>query len=205
MWKAIRKKNRWYIRDSFLLPKRTFDNPTRLSESDLRAYWKHWYDLSQAGRPFTFKRAGAYDATICSDSDEPQEGGPKENTSEEEEQPTRDREPQEEEEEEVEGQPGEAGAEDEDGHSGSGGKVLTPDQCTSFGEKIIFLRSLVHSDGKAYRDIVNIVAQMRVSFIYAVNTMMHNLTREYPGWWQHRDYRISSQVLLLELDTYLWG
>jgi hypothetical protein len=187
MWKAIQRKNRWYIRDSFLLPKCTFDNPTRLSESILRAYWKHWYNLSQAGTPFTFKRTGAYDSAVCSDSDEPQEGRPMEKISEEEEQPTRDRKPQEEE-EEVEGQPGEASAEDEDDHSGSGGKVLTPDQCTSFGEKIIFLRSLVHSDGKAYRDIINIVAQMRVSFNCAVITVIHNLTGAHPGRWQYRSY-----------------
>lgn len=60
-WKGIREANEWFIDETFLLSLRTFDNPTRLTEHNLRAYWKHWYNLSQSGKPFTFKRTGARD------------------------------------------------------------------------------------------------------------------------------------------------
>ena len=159
MWKGIREANEWYLGESFLLPKHTFDNPTRLSETSLRAYWKHWYNLSQSGQPFTFKRTGAHDVDARSDSGEPQGELPKEDMSEEE---TKGRSSGEEEEEEVDGLPGKSDAEDGNKHPDSHG-ALTPDQCHSFGQKIIFLRTLASSDNAGYKDIISILAQMEVS------------------------------------------
>lgn len=158
MWKGIREANEWYINKPFLLPSRTFDNPTRLSESDLRAYWKHWYNSFQSGKPFTFKRTGARDAGAHNSSDEPKEKDLPEDISEEGEKKTLGgRKPEEE--------------EDEDKDSDRGEEVLTPDQCHSEGEKIRFLRSLVHANGdngKEYQEIIDILAQMRVSSSSAI-------------------------------------
>ena len=187
MWKGIREANEWYLGESFLLPKHTFDNPTRLSETSLRAYWKHWYNLSQSGQPFTFKRTGAHDVDARSDSGEPQGELPKEDMSEEEtkgrssgkeeeeeeakgrssgkgeeEEETKGKSSGEEEEEEVDGLPGKSDAEDGNKHPDSHG-ALTPDQCHSFGQKIIFLRTLASSDNAGYKDIISILAQMEVS------------------------------------------
>jgi len=159
MWKGIKEANEWYLEESFLLPKHTFDNPTRLAEGSLRAYWKHWYSLSQSGKPFAFKRTGAYDANAYSDSGEPQGELPKEDMSEEE---TKGKRSEEEEEEEVDGEPGKCDTEDGDKHSDSD-EALTPDQCHSFGQKIKFLSSLASSNGTAYQDIINILAQMEVN------------------------------------------
>ena len=58
-WKEIIRNNGWYINESFLLKGRTFGNPTRLPEKDLRAYWQHWYDLAKLGQHFTFERTGS--------------------------------------------------------------------------------------------------------------------------------------------------
>ena len=41
-WKSIKENNSWYISKTFLLNKQTFENPTRLQENHLHAYWKHW-------------------------------------------------------------------------------------------------------------------------------------------------------------------
>ena len=68
-WKNIKAQNTWYISKTFLLNRRTFDNPTRLSESDLRAYWEHWFKRSQSGDEFTFKRVVAYGGKGNSQSD----------------------------------------------------------------------------------------------------------------------------------------
>ena len=173
MWKGIREANEWYLGESFLLPKHTFDNPTQLSETSLRAYWKYWYNLSQSGQPFTFKRTGAHDVDARSDSGEPQGKLPKEDMSEEEtkgrssgkeeeEEEAKGRSSGEEEEEEVDGLPGKSDAEDGNKHPDSHG-ALTPDQCHSFGQKIIFLRTLASSNNAGYKDIISILAQMEVS------------------------------------------
>lgn len=55
-WKSIAKHPDWYISSTFLLPRKPFENPTRLSYANLRAYWEHWADLSLGGDVFTFKR-----------------------------------------------------------------------------------------------------------------------------------------------------
>lgn len=159
MWKGIREANEWYLGESFLLPKHTFDNPTWLSEVSLRAYWRHWYNLSQSGQPFTFKRTGAHDVDGHSDSGESQGELPKEDMFEEE---TKGKRSEEEEEEEGNGQPGKSDTEDGDKHSDLD-EALTPDQCHSFGQKIKFLSSLASSNSTGHQDIINILAQMEVS------------------------------------------
>ena len=75
MWKDIQEVNGWYISETFLIHGQTLSNPTWLSEKNLRAYWKHWYDLAQSGKPFTFKRVGAHDSDAHGDSDDPEEEG----------------------------------------------------------------------------------------------------------------------------------
>jgi hypothetical protein len=206
-WKGIREANEWFIDETFLLSLRTFDNPTRLTEHNLRAYWKHWYNLSQSGKPFTFKRTGARDPSSHTNNNEPNEENlPKEDMATKQRKgPTKDRVPEEDKvekmisqadesddekvesqagesdaddeekadnqseegedevQEKVVDQPGKSDAEDEDKHSDPGKKPLTPDQCHSEKKKKAFLRSLVHTNGEAYQDVLDVLAQMRVS------------------------------------------
>ena len=82
MWKNIEAQNKWLIKKAFLLHGRSFKNPTCLIESDLRAYWEHWFKLSESGKPFAFKRVDAPTAKKSGD-----EAGPaaKDSTVEEDE------------------------------------------------------------------------------------------------------------------------
>ena len=202
MWKDIQEVNGWYISETFLIHGRTLSNPTRLSEKNLRAYWKHWYDLAQSGKPFTFKRVGAHDSDAHGDSDDPEEEGDEQvdNRSKEGDDGEVAKEDDLEDEEKVDDQPGEddnsgvgsqsgkknakdgesedsgvdsqsekKDIQDEDADSHPGKKLLTPDQCHSEGEKVAFLHSLVSTNGEEYQNIINIVAQMRVSAYPAVD------------------------------------
>ena len=70
-WKEIASWNSWYIDENFLLDGRILCNPTQLSEMDLRAYWKHWYDLEHSGEGFTFKHVGSYNLDEDKKNEEP--------------------------------------------------------------------------------------------------------------------------------------
>ena len=59
-WKEISKNNEWYIDETFLLRGKKLSNPTRLSENNVRAYWRHWFHLAKSGQHFTFKKVGDY-------------------------------------------------------------------------------------------------------------------------------------------------
>ena len=52
---------------------------------------------------------------------------------------------------------------------GADEKVLVPDECSTKGEKIAFLRSLVVTDGQTYQVIVSSVVQLRVSFHFVAS------------------------------------
>ena len=58
-WKGIKVAPEQYISKKFLLSGQTLENPTRLLEHNVRAYWNHWYQLAQSGHPFAFKRVAA--------------------------------------------------------------------------------------------------------------------------------------------------
>lgn len=66
-WSEITKDNSQYIDKSFLLDGWVFGNPTRISEADLRAFWKCWYQKQESKEPFAFKRVG----TGADGSDDP--------------------------------------------------------------------------------------------------------------------------------------
>lgn len=157
-WKNIKEQNTWYISDTFLIAGRTFENPTRLSETDLRKYWRHWYKLSQSGQSFTFKRTG------IPNSDP--EGSAEEHQSRQEENESKGGDPEEKEGSEEEprpeakGQPGESN-EDQDA------PYLTPSHCHSDQDKISFLRTLAPNN-QSYQSIINILAQMKVRPLYCL-------------------------------------
>ena len=162
-WKSIKAQNTWYISKTFLLSRRTFDNPTRLAESDLRAYWEHWFNQSESGHEFTFRRVGAPIRNNDLES-----GSESSNQDEDENEDKEDKSKgkgknREDEEEEVDksGRKG-GGGESDDGEESIG---VTPDQCHTDEEKFTFLRSLLPRK-KEYQAVVDILAQMKVSWHY---------------------------------------
>ena len=82
----------------------------------------------------------------------------------------------------MDSQSGERDVQDEDADSHPGKKLLTQDQCHSEGEKITFLCSLVSTNGKEYQNIINILAQMRVSCDSAVDWKIPCCSKDISGW-----------------------
>ena len=187
-WINIKKQNSWYISKTFLLNRRTLDNPTRLSETDLRAYWEHWLKRSESGHEFIFKRVSTPSGDVSSGDIEPGNRSSAEPEKENEKQ-EEDVEEEEEEEEEEEKDKGtdddDDGKEEEDKGKDNGGEgdedhvCVAPDQCQTDEEKFTFLRSLLPRK-KEYQAIVEILAQMKVSeqchYIYT------QLTTKNLGW-----------------------
>ena len=181
-WRDIQAAPRQYISSKFLLSGHTFQNPTRLPERSVKAYWNHWYTLAQSGQQFTFKTA----ATVGSDPRK-QGGTSKEDApgeSQEEVAKGTERQPQDsdgtDEDEGLDTAKDNAscvdkdmapGLEEDSGldssdekGSGSGDeKPLIPNQCHTDAEKVAFLHSLVSTDGNIYQVVISTVAQMRVS------------------------------------------
>ena len=58
-WKDIKASPEQYISKKFLLNNQVLENPTRLHDHVIKAYWKHWHTLAQSGHPFTFKTTAA--------------------------------------------------------------------------------------------------------------------------------------------------
>jgi hypothetical protein len=76
MWSEVIKCPEWYTDERFLLTDTKFFNPDRISEIDVKAYWRHWYDLQKSGQPFTFKRVGMYKSEDGSEEEEEDEQQP---------------------------------------------------------------------------------------------------------------------------------
>jgi hypothetical protein len=166
-WTEIKDSNDWYIDAAFLVPGKTFGNPTLSIKRTIQAYWSHWYNLSQSNQPFTFKRTYP---PHTSSSDE-QESDKRANKR----------------------APTEDGDEDskrvptEDGDEGSkrvptsdedeGGKRVptdeeqdenkieeaTPARCCSDEEKVGFLRALADPSDRPYLSVIATLAPMKVS------------------------------------------
>ena len=156
----------------FLLDRRTLENPTRLSEADLRAYWEHWFKQSESGHEFIFKRVSAPSGDVSSGDTEPgnQPSAEPEERGEKQEEEVEDEEEEEvEDEEKDKGTDGGDDDEEEDGKGkDNGGEsdenhvCVAPDQCQTDEEKFTFLCSLLPRK-KEYQAIVEILAQMKVS------------------------------------------
>ena len=178
-WKDIENDNEWYISKTFLLHGKTFKNPTRLSEVVMRAYWKHWFQESQSGNQFTFRRVGAHDEKSRETTElfvpetppVPEPSDPEEDELEEKKKG----EPDVEEPDENEGKAKGKGRDEGEGEEGDEGEEeeeppaanLTPNQCGTDEEKISFLQSLLVHNQK-YQAIVNCLARMRVSRFHHV-------------------------------------
>lgn len=186
-WTLVKEMNEWYINEDFLLPGKTFIDPSRIAEADLHAYWAHLYKLSEAGQSFTFK---ATKPPKIGEKVAPME----DHRHEEENRPEEDHGPEDEDQPEEESQPKKgkskkgkskkgkskkASAPEEEGN-GSGRKMREgvpeeseenpelPSQCLSDEKKLPFLRSLC-PDEEDYQAVVSLVAQMRVSSQYSVH------------------------------------
>lgn len=148
-WKGIAKKNQWYISEQFLLPGKTLDNPSRLAEATLRAYWKHWFDLACSGVILTFKRISPpieeEGSSNTSDSDEEQAKAAALKPDESQPEPTQD---------------GNSKQKSQLSNEDQGPTMLTPDQCESDEEKASFLKDIYKSG--TYETIVEIVTQIPV-------------------------------------------
>ena len=68
-WAGLVQNNEWYIDEKLLIFNRKLRDPSRMAETDVRAYWKHWYNLAQSGKHFMFKRVGDYKPDEGGDSD----------------------------------------------------------------------------------------------------------------------------------------
>ena len=179
MWKGITDSNSWYISKEFRLRGEVFGNPTRLPESVLRAFWRHWYKLSQSGKPFTFKRTSARDEDAGNTSDKfTDEDLPKPDMPEEEEETTKKSGSEEEEDKDQGNQP----EKDAGKSSDLDEELLTPDGCYSNEQKITFLHSLGGTSDRVYQAIIDILAQMAVSSHLIVNLQVASVLRRYPGW-----------------------
>jgi hypothetical protein len=146
-WSNIRESTSWYIHENFLLPKYPLNNPTRMSEDALRAYWSHWYKLAQSGQQFGFKRVGLPDET----DDGPSKptttaNSPVEPSDDEEEQPKK--------------QAVMAGSSK---HRMPPKPAQTPAECSTSAERLLFLQSLAGDEDKMYRKVLEMLAQRRVS------------------------------------------
>ena len=187
-WKGIKEANESYISRKFLLPGRTFDNPTRFRESTLRKYWQLLYNQSQSGEEFTFKAVsrsgkgrnnkkaggkpkkkglpeaadGSLDST-SSDEDDEEEKGQGRNKGKNQDKPEdKDQDkPEDKDKDEDEDED-----EDEDADFDQG--PLMPNQRRSDAEKIAFLRALTHKGDVAYKAIIDAVVPMRVSSHFTV-------------------------------------
>ena len=155
-WSSIKESTRWYIRKRFLLPNHSLNNPVRISESTLRAYWDHWYNLAQSDQPFTFKRVGLPNETDDGPSKPAKVSSLAEPSDEEEQSEDGTR--------RMEVEP-----------AGSSTQRIasqpprTPNQCGIGAERFLFLRSLAGSDCKAYLEVLEMIAQRRVSVYSVVN------------------------------------
>jgi hypothetical protein len=151
-WKSITKHTEWYISETFLLPGKPFENPTRLGESHLRAYWNHWLKLSRSGNHFTFKHTTPPIGETGSDPESNSgkkagRGGPEQSESEPE----------------VEDNHKKGGKPDNVGSPKLGPALRTPDRCYLGRDRTRFLHSMCGwHDG--YQAVVSTVAQMVVSF-----------------------------------------
>jgi hypothetical protein len=155
-WSSIKESTRWYIRKKFLLPNHSLNNPVRISESTLRAYWNHWYNLAQSGQPFTFKRVGLPNETDDGPSKPATVDSPAEPSDEEEQPKDRTR--------RMEVEP--AGSNTQRVASQP---ARTPNQCGIGAERFLFLRSLAGSEDKAYLEVLEMIAQRRVSVYSVIN------------------------------------
>jgi hypothetical protein len=157
-WKSIKAANTWYIKEKFLIRHHTLENPARLSESALRAYWKLWYDLAKGGHPFAFQRVGT-PADTSGGPSKPDAAGSQEEPSNDEGQ------------DKARGKkrkqipPSDTTGVSTDSESGTDPEkeLSSPKACTSDAEKLTFLRGLASSSGKEYQSTVALVAQMGVS------------------------------------------
>ena len=166
-WKSIKAANTWYIKEKFLIHHYTLENPARLSESALRAYWKLWYDLAKGGHPFTFQRVG----TPADTSGGPSKPPSKSDAAGSQEEPSND-----------EGQdkargkkhkqisPSDTTGVSTDSESGTDPEkeLLSPKACTTDAEKLTFLWELAGSSDKDYQATVALVAQMGVSACFTL-------------------------------------
>jgi hypothetical protein len=158
-WKSVTKHPEWYIGRAFLLPKKSFDNPSRLGETTLRAYWEHWFDLSSSGEEFTFKRTspphGAAGGDRNSDSETRKKAGTNSEDSDSESEKKTGKEDSIQGESDSEQEKDSQSQEDQDGP--------TPDQCHTDQEKIDFLHSLCQWSND-YQVVVGAIAKMKVGF-----------------------------------------
>ena len=151
-WKSIAKHPEWYISRNFLLPRKPFENPTRLPYANLRAYWEHWFDLSLSGDVFTFKRTNPPHGD---EDDGDSAEGDKEKTGHDD--------PAEEESEDSRVSDS-SDVESKQAHGSMGNQdlvELVPAECVSVEEKHHFLQSLCPWS-KDYQGVVGAVTQMVV-------------------------------------------
>lgn len=145
-WSNIRESASWYIHEKFLLPEHPLNNPTRISEDALRAYWSHWHELAQSGQPFGFKRVGLPDETDDGPSKPTTTANSPVEPSDEEEPPKK-----------------QAVLASSSKHRMSSKPAQTPAQCSTSAERLLFLQSLAGDEDKVYRKVLEMVAQRRVS------------------------------------------
>jgi hypothetical protein len=132
-WKDVKAHNPWYISKEFLLPGKTFYNPTRMPEAAVRAYWKMWYGLAQSNTHFAFLHVGSYPG---GDSMEKESTGMKKM---------------------------EVDSEDASDNDSGPKELKVPKDCRSDENKIAFLRSLLPSHFYQYHTILKSLALLEVS------------------------------------------
>ena len=145
-WSNIGESNSWYIEEKFLVSKVPLNNPTRIPEDAIRAYWSLWYGLAQSGQPFGFKRVGIPDETDDEPSKPTTTAHSSVEPSDEEERPKK--------------QVVQASSSKQ---RESSKPAQTPDQCSTIAEKLLFLQSLAGDEDEVYCKVLEMVAQRRVS------------------------------------------
>ena len=171
-WKNIAKNTEWFIGRPFLIPGKALENPTRLAEATLRAYWEHWFELSQSGQEFTFKRVSPPRGETGEDMEDNEGDGARYKDSEQEdgEHPSEDGGEDKQSEDQVQSEhPNEDDADDKQSEDQAQDSPrtqtvaeVTPNQCHTDEEKMDFLRSLcLWSDD--FQAVIGAVAQMVVS------------------------------------------
>lgn len=161
-WKSIKAANAWYIKEKFLADGHTLENPARLSESALRAYWQLWYDLAKKGQHFAFQRVGT-PADTSGGPSKPDSAGSEEEPSEDEDKARGKKRKQ--------ISPSDTTGVSTDSENGTDPEkeLSSPKVCISDAEKFAFLRGLASSSDKEYQNIIALVAQMGVSVCFNVN------------------------------------
>ena len=140
-----------------------------MAEYALRQYWKHWSEPSESGSGLTFKNIiprleqdGPDDEQDGSDDEEPGQSGEKH-------------------------QPAGADHTEEDQpvvqNPGASTTIRTPKEHTSHEERINFLRHMIHQDSEVYQAVVEILAQMPVSFLFITVLCISVNSRVLIGWW----------------------